>query len=41
MKFLDESGFDIVNDGQRLLWVPDEAAYASCVEYGKKFSEAL
>lgn len=40
-KFLDESGFDITDDGHRLLWVPDEAAYASCVEYGKKFVEAL
>lgn len=39
--FLKESGFDIVDDGLRMLWVPDEASYAACVAYGKAFAQAL
>lgn len=40
-KFLGEGGFEIVNDGLRLLWVPDEEGITSCVEYGRQFAKAL
>lgn len=40
-KFLGEGGFEVVNDGLRLLWVPDEEGITSCVEYGRQFVKAL
>lgn len=40
-KALSESGFAIVNDGHRSLWVPDEAELSACREYGKQFSQLL
>lgn len=40
-KALSESGFAIVNDGHRSLWVPDEAELSACREYGKQFSQSL
>jgi anaerobic nitric oxide reductase flavorubredoxin len=40
-KALGEGGFEIVNDGLRLLWVPDEEGLASCVEFGKQFAKEL
>ncbi len=40
-KFLGEGGFEVVNDGLRLLWVPDEEGITSCVEYGRQFAKAL
>ncbi|TCL57286.1 flavorubredoxin [Kineothrix alysoides] len=40
-KALGEGGFEVVNDGLRLLWVPDEEGLASCVEFGKQFAGAL
>lgn len=38
---LERSGFRVVNDGHRSLWVPDEAELTACREYGKQFAEAL
>lgn len=38
---LGESGFQIVDDGLRLLWVPDEAGFAACKAYGAQFVQAL
>ncbi len=40
-KALAESGFELVNDGHRSLWVPDEAALAACTEYGRQLVQAL
>lgn len=40
-KALSESGFAIVNDGHRSLWVPDEAELSACREYGNQFSQSL
>ena len=40
-KGLSESGFAIVNDGHRSLWVPDEAELSVCREYGRQFSQSL
>jgi len=34
---LKESGFEVVNDGIKKLWVPDEAALEDCKEFGKQF----
>jgi flavorubredoxin len=38
---LKESGFDIVNDGIRQLWVPDEKAIEECRQYGRDFVKAI
>jgi len=38
---LQEAGFEVVDDGIRTLWVPDEAALKSCEEWGKAFAEKL
>jgi flavorubredoxin len=40
-KALEESGFTLVDEGHRALWVPDEAARAASVEYGKRFAQEL
>ncbi len=40
-KALGDSGFEVVNDGHRCLWVPDEAAHDACVAYGKQFASML
>ncbi len=40
-KGLEDSGFKIVNDGHRSLWVPDEAELAACADYGSRFVQAL
>jgi flavorubredoxin len=38
---LQKSGFEIMDEGIRLLWVPDEEALAQCVEMGKRIGESL
>jgi len=35
-KILAASGFDLVNDGLKVLWDPDGAAIEECKEFGKK-----
>ena len=40
-KALGDGGFEVVNEGHRALWVPDETELAACREYGKQFTEAL
>ena len=37
---LKEGGFELVDDGFKTLWVPDEEALAACREYGKAFAKA-
>ncbi|MDF2540242.1 MAG: anaerobic nitric oxide reductase flavorubredoxin [Herbinix sp.] len=34
---LNKAGFTLAQDGKRELWVPDRAAYDSCIEFGKRF----
>ena len=34
-----KSGFDLVNDGLKVLWTPDEEAKKQCVEFGKRFAK--
>lgn len=38
---LKKSGFDVVNEGVKALWNPDEEALEQCVAFGRKLGEAL
>ena len=35
---LKSAGFDMIDDGIKALWNPDEASIAKCIEYGKQFA---
>ena len=37
---LQEAGFELVDDGIKALWVPDEDALATCRDYGEAFAKA-
>jgi flavorubredoxin len=37
---LKESGFEIVGDGIKINWQPDESALESCVAFGSEFAKA-
>jgi flavorubredoxin len=34
---LKNAGFEVVSDGLKILWVPDEEGLKSCVEFGRSF----
>ena len=38
---LADAGFDIVDEGIKTLWVPDEDALKKCEAYGKAFAETV
>lgn len=38
---LEKCGFQVVNEGHRSLWVPDEAELEVCSEFGKEFVSLL
>lgn len=38
---LKKSGFNVVDDGLKIMWNPDEENIKQCIEYGKKLSELL
>lgn len=38
---LAKAGFELVNDGLRVLWNPDQAAVEKCVDLGKEFAKSL
>ncbi len=38
---LEKSGFNVVDDGLKIMWNPDEENIKQCIEYGKKLSELL
>ncbi len=38
---LKECGFNVVDEGHRTYWVPNEKAIAECIEYGKNIAELL
>lgn len=40
-ELLKTSGFELVNDGIRILWVPDEKAETECMEFGEQFVKSL
>ncbi len=33
---LKESGFDVIDEGLRVMWNPDDEGARNCVEYGKR-----
>ena len=37
---LQEAGFELVDDGIKALWVPDEDVLATCRDYGEAFAKA-
>lgn len=40
-ELLKKGGFDVVNDGLKVLWMPDEDALARCAEFGEAFVKSL
>lgn len=38
---LKEGGFDVVDDGIRSLWIPDDSALAECEAYGMQFAKKV
>ncbi len=38
---LTTAGFEVVDEGLKVMWNPDEAGIESCVEYGKEFAEKV
>ena len=38
---LQEAGIEVVNEGIRKLWVPNNAMLEDCKEFGKEFAKAL
>jgi anaerobic nitric oxide reductase flavorubredoxin len=38
---LAEAGFEVVNEGCRVLWMPDGDALDACREFGRQFGQAL
>ena len=38
---LEKSGFQIVDEGLKVMWNPDEVSIKNCIEYGEKLSELL
>ncbi len=38
---LKTAGFEIINDGIKVLWQPDQEGRAQCIEYGKAFVAGL
>jgi flavorubredoxin len=35
---LEESGFDIIDEGLRVMWNPDDEGITKCVKFGKRFA---
>lgn len=35
---LEESGFDVIDEGLRVMWNPSDEGITKCVEFGKKFA---
>ncbi len=38
---LSDSGFDVINEGLRLIWSPDEESKKTCRNYGRAFVQSL
>ncbi len=38
---LRNAGFEVIDDGIRVLWNPDDESRQQCVEYGKKLAEKI
>ena len=37
---LEESGFDVINEGLRVMWNPDDESITKCAEFGKQIAQA-
>jgi flavorubredoxin len=40
-ELLGHAGFEVVNDGLRILWVPDAQGERQCEDFGEKFVQSL
>jgi len=40
-KMLKESGFDVKEDGLKMMWNPDSESIEKCIEYGKQFALSI
>lgn len=40
-ELLRSGGFEVVDDGIRMMWIPDEKALNECADYGERFANAL
>ena len=40
-ELLGQSGFELINDGIRALWVPDTQAEQECISYGEKYAKSV
>lgn len=38
---LKDCGFEVVNEGIRSLWVPDEKEIGTLIDFGKNFAEQI
>ena len=38
---LEEAGFEVVDEGCRVLWMPDADALDVCRDFGRRFGQAL
>ena len=38
---LKESGFDVIDEGLRVMWNPDDESISKCVEFGKRFATSV
>lgn len=38
---LEQAGFELMNDGLKVLWNPDDGAIQQCIEYGREVGRAL
>lgn len=40
-ELLEHAGFELMNEGHRAMWIPDEAAEQACVNFGKQIAGSL
>jgi flavorubredoxin len=38
---LEKAGFDVMGEGLKVLWNPDEEAKESCLEYGEEIARSF
>ncbi|HHU60922.1 MAG: anaerobic nitric oxide reductase flavorubredoxin [Bacillota bacterium] len=38
---LSEAGFEVINDGKRILWVPDDNELKECQNFGREFAKSI
>ncbi len=38
---LNEAGFEVINDGKRILWVPDDNELKECQNFGREFAKSI